>query len=46
MVIAGHLILGDDFHDHILVDIVPLIVEDDSNPEEIQQFTLLVLLHG
>ena len=35
VVVAGDLVLGYNFHDHILVDIVTLVVEYDCNSEEI-----------
>ena len=38
LVVGGDLILRDELHDHVLVDIVALIVEDYCNPQKIHQF--------
>lgn len=42
LVLAGDLVLGDDFHDYVLVDVVALVVEDDYDSEEVQKLGLLV----
>ena len=36
LIVAGNLILWDDFHNHILIDIVSFIIEDNCNSEEIE----------
>ena len=44
-IITGDLILWYDFHHHVLVNIIALIVEDYCNPQKIKQFALLVPIY-
>lgn len=37
LIITGHLILRNDFHDHVLIDIVPFVIKNDRNPEEVKE---------
>lgn len=42
LIVGGYLILRDQLHHHVLVDIVALIVEDDCDSQKIHQFALEV----